>query len=450
VVSGLQPKTFTVTNRIAVNKPLTIQSLNGPSATFINGGSFYRCVYLTNGAALNGFTLINGAAGWISTTQSFRGGIITTTNIVKGGGVACSSSYASGRATISNCVITANTATGDGGGAYFVTLINSTLTGNTAISGGGAYDSALFNCVVTGNSAQMTGQNTGGLPQPSTLPGVGGGIYSCSAVNCVIANNSAYEGGGVYNPEGLINCTIINNSASYYGGVYLNGYSLSPSSYAYNCLIYFNTAGTNANFGATNLFADHCCTFPMPTGGVGNITNDPALVDVYGGDYHLQANSPCINSGNNAAITNSTDLDGNPRMVGGMVDIGAYEFQAPTSVISYAWLQQYGLPTDGSADYQDSDGDGMNNWQEFIAGTIPTNAASFLAMNSAYPQRGLNWVIVKWQSVNTRTYYLQRSSDLIGGFSTIQSNIVGQAGTTLYFDSTATNSSQYFYRIGVQ
>lgn len=45
----------------------------------------------------------------------------------------------------------------------------------------------------------------------------------------------------------------------------------------------------------------------------------------------------------------------------------------PETNLFVIWLQKYGLPTDGSADYIDSDGDGLNNWQEYQLDTNPIN-----------------------------------------------------------------------------
>jgi len=54
-------------------------------------------------------------------------------------------------------------------------------------------------------------------------------------------------------------------------------------------------------------------------------------VDQTVGDFRLTADSPCINAGNNSFISSPTDLDGNPRIRDGIVDIGAYEFQTGSS-----------------------------------------------------------------------------------------------------------------------
>ena len=143
-------------------------------------------------------------------------------------------------------------------------------------------------------------------------------------------------------------------------------------------------------------------------------------------------------------------MDSLPRIVGGTVDVGAYEFQSPQSIISYAWLQQYGLPTNGSADDADADGDGSNNWQEWRAGTDPTNALSLLRLLTPAP--GPSGVAVRWQSVTNRTYLLEQSTNLGGApmFRPLRGNIAGQAGTTTFTDTNVASVGPVFYRVGVE
>jgi hypothetical protein len=183
--------------------------------------------------------------------------------------------------------------------------------------------------------------------------------------------------------------------------------------------------------------------------GAGNFTNLPAFVDPAMGNFRLSSNSPCIDAGKNSYAIGTVDLDGRPRIVDGTVDVGAYEFQPSVSGQFIGWLQRYGLPTDGSADFSDSDGEGMNNWGEWRCDTVPTNAISVLRMVSATNGSfGLN---VTWQSAATRIYAVERATNLGAppSFQIIASNIIGLAGATTYTDPTATNSSVFFYRVSV-
>jgi hypothetical protein len=163
------------------------------------------------------------------------------------------------------------------------------------------------------------------------------------------------------------------------------------------------------------------------------------------GYLRLQSNSACIN----ACVAGLTDLDGLLRIARGTVDIGAYEFQGPGSVISYAWLQRYGLPTDGSADAADPDRDGHTTRQEWRCLTDPTNVLSVLRLLSA-SRAGTN-LTVTWQSVPGVSYFLERSINLSANphFNLLAPNLPGQPGTTTFTDTNASAASGLFYRVGV-
>jgi hypothetical protein len=143
------------------------------------------------------------------------------------------------------------------------------------------------------------------------------------------------------------------------------------------------------------------------------------------------------------------DLDGRPRIVGGTVDIGAYEFQPDVSGMFIGWLQRYGLATDGSADNADPDSDGLNNWQEWRCGTDPTNALSALRLLT--PTTAGTNLTITWQSVAGVSYFLERSFNLATppAFTSLATNIPGQPGTTTYLDTNPAGSGPFFYRVGV-
>ncbi len=436
-----------LTNRVVVNKAVTVQSVNGTAVTMIQGNpvigdSAVRCVYMTNNATLVGFTLSFGGTR--------NGGDFMTE--VSGGGVWCEST----NALILNCSLVNNVATLIGGAVFSGKLVNCTLMNNTALGsgpaygGGAAYGSVLNCCIVSSNVAA---NGTGGAAIASTLNycivssnvSFAGAVYESTANNCLFTANGTTNGIhpsqiGAANSSTLNNCTIAGNvSAAGFGAVY-------------NCTLANSIIDDNNGLDCYHCILTNCCagslywycftvnTFSVP----------PGFVNLAAGDFHLQPNSPCINGGSNLYVVGTDDLDGNPRITGYVVDIGAYEFQTPGLIVPYLWAMQHGLPsTDGSLD---TDHDGMNNWQEWRAGTNPGDPHSVLKMTSMLPATNPPGLVVTWQSVSNINYFLQSSTNLGAppAFSTIQSNIVGQAGTTSYTDTTATNSGPYFYRVGVQ
>lgn len=78
------------------------------------------------------------------------------------------------------------------------------------------------------------------------------------------------------------------------------------------------------------------------TAGPGTVTQDPRFVS--SSDFHLRPSSPAINRGSNASLPAdiTTDLDGNPRIQLGVVDIGAFE-AAQADVSNVPALSPLGL-----------------------------------------------------------------------------------------------------------
>jgi len=241
--------------------------------------------------------------------------------------------------------------------------------GNQARKGGGGLDNNggvcnLARCVFKGNSA---GDEGGGIDSYGELSVVrctlhgnasgrfGGGLYATSRPALWVhqsrftANGSDHGGAiAVYDgPAHLTNITLVGNSASDGRAITL----LEGAEVEVNNSILWNGGGeislSDPEQQASVRYSDVFGGFEGP----GNLDAVPYFVrppddggDGWGddpdtpgvdeganddlGDLHLRYWSECIDSGDNEAIGGSkTDLDGNPRVVNDVVDMGAYEFQ---------------------------------------------------------------------------------------------------------------------------
>ena len=101
----------------------------------------------------------------------------------------------------------------------------------------------------------------------------------------------------------LNNNTIVYNSIDHSGGsgVRVNAWAGKSSVLGTNNIIYFNTSNTKDNNQCSSeagsidiVYSSVLETMP----GDGNIVDDPLFVNADKDDYHLSAQSPCINTGN--------------------------------------------------------------------------------------------------------------------------------------------------------
>jgi hypothetical protein len=114
------------------------------------------------------------------------------------------------------------------------------------------------------------------------------------------------------------------------------------------------------------------------------------------------------------------------------------------------WQQQNFGSTNGANTglYEDYDFDGFLNWNEFIAGTQPTNGNSVWE-STASNQSGNNYVI-RWPSVAGRYYRVNRSTNFMTtAFAPISGTLAANVPENVYTDSPPTSVTLYYYRVSV-
>lgn len=130
----------------------------------------------------------------------------------------------------------------------------------------------------------------------------------------------------------------------------------------------------------------------------------------------------------------------------------------PTQVMpTYTqWLTRYGFATNRTEDSTDYDKDGMLNWQEYLAGTNPTNKADSLIITTM--GTGANTAQISWQAKSNVSYQVMKNLNLMAVWGNAPSGLEAnqQSGQTAamdgllqYADPDESGPPSAFYRVNV-
>jgi hypothetical protein len=306
--------------------------------------------------------------------------IISNDSAVYGGGAFL---YRSDSINLSNNIIINNSAinegSGAGGGIYVSSTNTCTLTNNTIcrnranVDGGGGFDlhdNVGAGGIIVDSTNNVILRNNNISNNTATCGGGGvaiGASQSLMLANNVISNNVAVKkyfnsgGGGAYlycqtGTTTIINNTITGNSAEGdCGGLKLGLFDETAIANISNNIIWNNSAPSSADVSinndgdgdhlpsSVNFFnndfnqsADGFNSVLSIVLGTSNFDNyNPIFFDPGNGAYYLKVESSLINAGTNSASNlPATDKDSNPRIINGVVDLGAYEYPGSMAAIA--------------------------------------------------------------------------------------------------------------------